>query len=283
MTDGAPPEAEIAPRREAEGAGRHASLPGTTRTVLWGLAFYAAAQLAGSFLAKNSVAAAAVQAAIAEWGAGRMGISWSEQAESPPHWKELASRAGRGAGLGMGVGALVVVFVLLTRAATLAPNAPLVAQLVVGLLAAALASVRDELLLRGVVLHALEGWATVPLRIAACGGAAAAASFGAGHANPLELAVAALSGAALGAVWLYDRGAWMAVGAHAAWSWTTGTLVRGGLLDVRARPGAWGGGDAGLQGSGAVAVVLGLVVAAAAVWVTRSRRGTSARAHRGAP
>jgi membrane protease YdiL (CAAX protease family) len=248
----------------------------TTKTVLWGLAFYAAAQLAGSFLAKNAVAAAAVQAAIAEWGAGRIGIAWSDPSEASSAWRDLASRAGRGAGLGLGVGALVVVFVLSTRAATLAPNAPLVGQLVVGLLAAVLVSVRDELLLRGVVLHALDGVASVPLRLVACAGAAAAASFGAGRADPLELAIAALTGAVLGAVWLFDRGAWMAVGAHTAWSWTTGTLVRGGLLDLRARAGVWGGGDAGLQGSAAVACALAVVTIVAVVALTRARAGRAA-------
>ena len=50
--------------------------------------------------------------------------------------------------------------------------------------------------------------------------------------------VEARRGVALGGLWLVDRGAWMAVGASAAWSWTLGALVRGGLVDVRfAAPG----------------------------------------------
>jgi hypothetical protein len=61
----------------------------------------------------------------------------------------------------------------------------------------------------------------------------------------------------------------MAVGAHAAWLWTTGTLARGGLLDVRSALSAWGGGDAGLLGSLAAVVALVAVSGAAIAWATR--------------
>ena len=266
------PSGPSTPRTAANGA----PLRRTSKTVLYGLGFYAATQLAGAFLAKNAVAADAVQAALAEWGAGRIGIAWSDPTEPPPVWTALATRAARGAAMGIAVAATVVVFALATRAASLAPNTPLVGQLVVGLLASVLGAVRDELLLRGVVLHALDGWASSPWRVVACAGAAAAASWGTGHANVVELAIAAASGATLAAVWLHDRGAWMAVGANTAWTWASGTLLRGGLLDVRARSGAWGGGDVGLQGSLAVALVLTVVAVAACAWTARDRRAPSA-------
>jgi hypothetical protein len=43
----------------------------------------------------------------------------------------------------------------------------------------------------------------------------------------------ALRGTALGAIWTRDKGAWMACGANAAWTWTLGPALGGNLLDVR--------------------------------------------------
>ena len=62
----------------------------------------------------------------------------------------------------------------------------------------------------------------------------------------------------LAAVWVRDRGAWMAVGANAAWSWATGSVVHGGLLDVRFATEI----DAGIP----ALVVLGAAAVATCVW-----------------
>ena len=56
-----------------------------TRVVLWGLVFYAAVQLAGAWLVKSKLGAVAVQAALAEWGAGRVGVVWTDANAPPPN------------------------------------------------------------------------------------------------------------------------------------------------------------------------------------------------------
>jgi membrane protease YdiL (CAAX protease family) len=157
-----------------------------------------------------------------------------------------------------------------TRAAKLAPTSLVPLQLLLGLIAGLLGAIRDELLLRGFVLRAMRDTPEIA-RIVACALAAGAAAFGAGHTTPVEIAVAACAGAALAIVWLYDRGAWMAVGTSTAWTFTTGSLVRGGLLDVRSNAGLWGGGDAGIPGSVATLVVVAVVVVAATAWRVRAR------------
>lgn len=232
-----------------------------TTVLLWGLAFYAGSLLAGAWLVKSKLGASAVQAALAEWGAGRVGITWNDPEAPPPPWTDLARRFGRGAAFGLAAGALVVTFALLTRAAKLAPGPPIVSQLALGLFASGLAAVRDELLLRGLVLRALGDSATATVGAVACAGAAAAAAFGAGHTAPAELGVAALGGAVFASLWHVDRGAWLAVGAHATWSFATGSVIRGGLIDVRPMTGLWGGGDAGIEGSLATLVALAPVAA----------------------
>ncbi len=234
----------------------------------WGLAFWAGAQLASAVLARNATALVAVQAVLAEWGAGRVGISWSDPLAPLPTWKQLARRAGRGVALGGAVAALVVAAALATGGAATARSSPSVGLLAVGLVVAVLTAVRDELLLRGIVLRAtralLPWWAA----LLACGAAAAAARFGVDGAVGLALGVEALRGVALGAVWVRDRGAWMAVGASTAWRWGLESLAHGGLFDVRFAAEA----DASLQALG----VLALAAAAAVVWSRRSPRAAAA-------
>jgi hypothetical protein len=240
------------------------------RVVTWGLVFYAGMQLAAAYFAANKVGAAAVQAALAEWGAGRVAITWSDPYAPAPSSKAIALRALRGAALGAGVAAIVLLFAWLTRGATLAPTSPGIAALVLGLLVSALTAVRDELLFRGFVLRALGG-APWLLGLGVCALAGAAARFGLGDASPTALIIAGLEGLLVARLWQLDRGAWMAWGAHVAWAWVTGAVARGGLVDVRFSPGFWGGGDAGLEGSGATLVALALVVVTALFLAFRRR------------
>jgi hypothetical protein len=237
------------------------TLPEARRVVGWGLVFWGASQLAGAVFSNNATALVAVQAAIAEWGAGRVGITWSDPLAAMPSGKVIARRVGIGAALGAGAAAAVVVLATMTGGAAMAPASPGFGSLVVGLVVAVLASVRDELFLRGVVLRAtrglLPGWAS----LAACGAAAAAARFGAEGTIDLGLVVAGLRGVALASVWVRDRGAWMAVGASAAWAWGLQSVVRGALLDVRFATEA----DAGIPG-------LVVMTVAAAVGVVAARR-----------
>ena len=233
------------------------------RVAGWGLAFWGAIQLASAVFTKNATALVAVQAALAEWGAGRVGIAWSDPLGAAPSWPVLGRRAGTGVALGGSAAALVVTVALITHAAAMATSHAAVSALLVGLVVATLAAVRDELLLRGVVLRVTRGlWPTWGA-LAACGAAAAAARFGVDGVLSLALLVEALRGVALGALWVKDRGAWMAVGANAAWTWGLGSVVRGGLLDVRFSTEA----DAGVP----ALVVLAAAAVAAFVWA-RPRR-----------
>src|SRR5262249_21331374 len=106
------------------------------------------------------------------------------------------------------------------------------------------------------------------MKLVVCGLASGAAAYGEGVVSPAGMAAATLGGAACGALWLQDRGAWVAWSAHAAFLWACTTLGRGALLDVRAAPNVWGGGDAWL-GSGGSAVLSMAIVCAASIAVGR--------------
>jgi hypothetical protein len=249
----------------------------------WGLAFWAAVQLAGALFEGKATAAIAAQAAVAEWGAGRMGIAWSDPlARLPPRPSHLAKRAAFGALLGGVAAAAVVLAAILTGGAARSNGPASPGILLIGLLLAALGAVRDELLLRGLVLRVTRGLLPAWVALLACGGAAAAACYGAstvgslgggsgGGVDATALAVAALGAIALGALWMHDRGAWMAWGAHTAWVWTLESVVRGGVLDVRfgAEP------EASRPAVGVVAAAATI----ATVWVLRG--GPSAASPRG--
>jgi hypothetical protein len=233
------------------------------RVVGWGLAFWSAAQLATAVFAQNATALVAAQAALAEWGAGRIGIAWSDPVGPMPTGKSIARRASTGVAMGAVAAALVVVVALATHTAAVERGRPTVGLLAVGLVVAVLSAVRDELFLRGVVLRATRGLLTTPVALAACGAAAAAARFGLEGAIGPVLLVEAFRGIALGAVWVRDRGAWTAVGANASWMWCLGSVVRGGLIDVRFATEA----EAGT----AALIVLAAGAVAASFWALRRR------------
>jgi hypothetical protein len=174
-----------------------------------------------------------------------------------PSGKSIARRAGIGAAMGAGAAAVLVLFALVTRAANLAPSLPAPGSLVVGLVVWGLAAVRDELFLRGLVLRATRGLLPPWAALAACGAAAAAARFGVEGALGMAVLVEGLRGVALGAIWIRDRGAWMAVGANAAWSWSLQSVVRGGLLDLRFATEA----DSSIAGLVVAALAAGLGIA----------------------
>ena len=178
-----------------------------------------------------------------------------------PTWQQVGRRAGLGAALGAGVAATIVVAALVTRSAEIAERSFGPGLLLIGLVVSLLTAARDELLLRGIVLRVTRGLLPGWVALLSCGAAAAAARFGLEGVLGLGLLVEALRGIALGGLWLADRGAWMAVGASAAWSWTLGALVRGGLVDVRfAAPG---------DASPAALIVAAAAAIAAVLWVRR--------------
>jgi membrane protease YdiL (CAAX protease family) len=126
--------------------------------------------------------------------------------------------------------------------------------------------VRDELLLRGLVLRVASGPARWP-SLVACGLASVAAALGRsprGLSAPALIATA-VGGVLFGAVWLRERGAWGAVFAHAAWLWATATLARGALVDVRAASTPWASGEGGIESGWAAVVTLSLLAIVALV------------------
>jgi hypothetical protein len=209
------------------------TLAGASRIAGGGLVFWAAVQLAAVVLERRAAALALVQAGLAEWGAGRMGIAWSDPLAAIPTSRAIVRRATRGAALGGAAAFTVLGVSLATRGAAIVPGEPAIGLLGVGLFASSLAAVRDELLLRGVVLRMTRGLLPVWASLLTCGAAAAAARFGVDGTLTTSAAAEALRGIALGALWLHDRGAWMACAANASWMWTLGSMAHGGLVDLR--------------------------------------------------
>jgi len=250
----------------------------TAKIVGWGLAIYGAMAIVNAYMKHNAVGALAVQAVMAEFGAGRLAIAWSDPTGPVPTTSSIARRAGKGAALGALAAGLVVVFAWATHAATFAPTKPTPMMLGVGLLTAGLLSMKDELLLRGVVLRALRNSAPPYVGLLVCGLAGAAASLGsmgdvpAGAAFPWrEPLMAGLLAVSFAVLWMQDRGAWLAWGAHAAWVWTNGPILRGGLADLRWAPGSWGGGEMTASTAATVAVAA-ITLGAVAFHVRRPRK-----------
>ncbi len=253
-----------------------AALRDAARVVAWGLALYGAVEFVGIKLSSKATGALAAQMVLAEWGAGRLAVAWSDPSSNAPTLGSIARRAATGAAAGTIAAALVIVFALATGAVIAHPNRPEPAELAVGVMGAALVAARDELLLRGVVIRAFRHTCPPGALLAICGGAAAAAEYGALGArlegNAPHLAVVALLGVALAALWLRDRGAWLAFGAHTGWTLATGAAIGGGLFDIRATNTPWGGANAGLEGSLAALTALVPLTAFAVEWSRRRQK-----------
>jgi hypothetical protein len=247
-----------------------------TKVVGWGLVLCTGVALLGAFLAQKRAGTVAAQAVLAEWGVGRLAVAWSDPNGPLPTAASVMRRAGRGALMALGAAALVLGFALATGAVEPASNVPVWPDVIVGLLMAGLMAMRDELLLRGLVIRAFKNAVSAPVLLLICGAAAAAARYGlaTAGANPdpsaaWEALASAVGAVAFAALWQKDRGAWLAWGAHTAWYWAMGPMIRGGWFDLRWRAGRWGGGDAGVEASLAVTIPLIFVAAAAVLWSRR--------------
>lgn len=241
------------------------------RIALWTFATFAATELAGAVLAKNPIGAAAIQAAAAEWGAGRIAVTWSDPLAPEPSVGAVARRGVVGLALGVGAAAFAASLMLLTGAAALRPGPAAIGQVAFGLLVPMLHSVRDELLLRGALLRLLGSIVPPGVAYVPCGLASAALALGEGK-SPVQVIVAGLLGVAFAALWRVDRGAWLAVGAHTGWLWATSTLLAGGLVDVRTAASRWGGGDTGFDGGLACLGAVFVVATAASAFSLRHAR-----------
>ena len=237
----------------------------SAKVVAWGLLFYAGVSFLGAYFVENATGSAVLQAVLAEWGAGRLGISWSDPDAKTPTFSAIARRAARGASIGLTAGVVVLGFALLTRAAWLAPNTPALAPIFLGLIVPAFVAMKEELLFRGLVLRVLPKETPGSIALVACGLSSAAAAVGAGAKSVPEILTAGLGGVAFAALWRRDRGARMAWGAHTAWLWAAQALARGGVIDLRAAETPWGGGDAGLGAGWAGVAAIGLLAGGAFV------------------
>jgi len=197
------------------------------RGVALGLALWGGLQLAAYAFPRNVTATLVIQAALAEWGAGALGVAWSDPASPGATWKAIRWRVAGGAALGFAASALTVAVALAMHAASFAGASPAGGPLALGALVAALTAVRDELVLRGVVLRSMGGLLGAPLAVLLCGGVAAAARLGLDGSITLGVAAEAFRGVALAALWMYGRGAWMAFGANSAWTFVLGSALRG--------------------------------------------------------
>jgi hypothetical protein len=122
---------------------------------------------------------------------------------------------------------------------------------------AGLTAWRDEMLLHGIVLRALEGTALGDVaKMLACGITSAGYALGRADASPRTVVVAALVGILLGLLWIRDRGVWQPWAAHAALRFTTGTLFAGGLINTRIADTTWAGADAGMLGGTAAVIAI---------------------------
>lgn len=211
---------------------RRAVFRDRARIVIWAVGLATVIQGIGSFLARNHVGAVVLQLVVAEFGCGRLGVAWSDPKEPEPETSAIARRAGRGAAIGAAAAVVVVGALVALRLATLEVGTPSMSTLFVGALVATFGAARDELLLRGLVLRALGPSASLPMKLAVGALAGAASAWGAG-ASPFGVAAGAALALTFTALWIVDRGAWIAVGAHAAASILLGPVASGGLVDVR--------------------------------------------------
>lgn len=185
-----------------------------------------------TLLSRNHVGATVLQLVVTEFGAGRLGVAWSDPKEKEPETAAIVRRALRGAAVGASAAVITLGATLALHLATLEFVSPSVSTLFVGAVVAVFGAAKDELLLRGLVLRALGPNADLRMRLAITALAGAAAAYGAG-ATPFGIAASAALAVAMTALWIEDRGAWIAVGAHAALNILLGPVLTGGLMDVR--------------------------------------------------
>ena len=227
----------------------------------WLLGTAATLQAAELLFSKFIMAVAISGAVIADVASTWAGVRWDEGTKRA--WKDALGRLGAGAGVAAAVIAVTFAVGAVMGRVDVQAGAPSVGIFLVILKCAAIA-VRDELVFRGIPIVA-AGRAGVPAPIArgfaALAGAASIAALP--GANPASLVLAAASGWLFATLWQRDRGAWSAVGAHAAWALLTGALLRGGIVDMAFKEGNFG---LGPRASGVAAwIAAGVAVVAAAV------------------
>ncbi len=237
----------------------------------WLVGLGAALRVVDVIVGQSPLAAAVVGAVLVDLLLSRAGVRWDEAGGRP--LEGYLRSAVVGAGFGALAVAVPVVLLTLAGAAHVAPGRPSFA-LALGLVRAGAVAVRDELLFRGLVL-AVVARAGLPVAAglgfsAVAGGAAVALERG---SSPASVALVVASGLLFAVLWRRDRGAFQAVGAHAAVALLAGVGLRGGLIEVTWASGLLG---AGTHAQGAPAWVAAIGCLAIALVVGRSvgvRRG----------
>jgi membrane protease YdiL (CAAX protease family) len=226
----------------------------------WLLGAAAMLQVVELLFGRVIMAAAIAGAVIADLAATWAGVRWDEGEKRP--WKAAVARLGAGASVAAGVIALMLTVGAALGRLEVSRGAPSIGIFLVVLRCVAIA-VRDELVFRGIPLVAAAR-AGIPGPVArayaALAGAAAMALLP--GASPASIALTAASGWLFATLWQRDRGAWGAVGAHAAWALLTSGVLRGGLLDISVRDGNFGLGPRAAGAPAWIAAVIALVAAA---------------------
>jgi hypothetical protein len=241
---------------------------------VWGIILFAACRALELFLESQSLAALVAQAVLVEWGVSRLKVHWSPP-DSGMTVAIVARRIGIGLAFGLTAAGLILVTLVASRAVMIESARPEPSVLVLGLLTAGLVAWRDEFLLHGIVLVALEGRPAVQ-RILACGVTSAGAAIGRADASARSVAFAAFFGVALGALWLQDgrkdkpgMGAWRPWAAHTGLRFAVGTLFAGGIFHSRLADNSWAGGSAGMLGGAAAVLALAPFAVIAMGWAAR--------------
>jgi hypothetical protein len=248
---------------------------------IWGILLVVGCRLVEIFLDAQPMAASVGQAVLVEFGATRLGVAWTPD---PPSRKPLV-RAALGAAVGLGAALLLFAVLALSRGViTQTVESVEVSVLVLGFISAAVVAWRDELLLHGVTLRALDTLtlstgrngsgmsARSVTRVLACGVTSAGAALGRNDANARTVVAGALLGIVFGALWVHDRGAWRPWAANACFRFGTQTLLSGGLFHAHLADNSWAGGNAGWLGGTAATLALAPLAVLALVWTARTER-----------
>ncbi|MEO5725740.1 MAG: CPBP family glutamic-type intramembrane protease [Byssovorax sp.] len=232
--------------------------------IAWLLGAAALLQVVELLLGRVIMGAAIAGAVIADIASTWAGVRWDAEKKRP--WKDAVARLGAGAGVAAGVIAVTFALGAALGRLEVRAGAPSLGIFLVVLRAAAVA-VRDELVFRGIPLvAAARAGVSKPIArgFAALAGAASIACLP--GASLASITLTAASGWLFATLWQRDRGAWSAVGAHAAWALLTGAVLRGGLVDIAFREGNLG---LGPRASGAPAWIAAAIAVVAAVLLPR--------------
>lgn len=240
----------------------------------WLLGLAAVGQMVAVLFRSNPLAIVVLQAVIIDLALGRAGVRWDPLADEDTgsDYRVAARRIAVGAGAALAVAAVVTGLGAAMGWAKVSVHGPTMS-LVLGLIRAIAIGVRDGLLYAGLPLYFI-GRARAPRMAGVVFGALAAGATLALQpaATPANVALAIAVAAAAAAFWAHEGAGWTAAGVAGGFPFMAGVVLRGGLVDVDWKKGAFA---PGLSGDGAPAWMGAAGFAALAAWVVwraRARR-----------